>query len=60
MKCLNCKFFDNSKPVDTAHNPNDKHNYVEEYIGKCTNIGRIKMMNDVCTLFEEKEEKDVH
>lgn len=60
MKCLNCKFFDNTKPVDTAHNPNDKHNYAEDYIGKCTNIDRIKMMNDVCTLFEEKEEKDVH
>ena len=60
MKCLNCKYFDNTKPVDTAHNPNDKHNYVEDYIGECTNIGRIKMMNDVCTLFEEKEKKDVH
>lgn len=60
MKCLNCKFFDNTKPVDTTHNDNDKYKTAEDYIGKCTNIDRIKMMNDVCALFEEKEEKDVH
>lgn len=24
MNCKNCKYFDNTKTVDTAHNPNDR------------------------------------
>ena len=57
MNCKDCKYFDNTKPVDTIKNEKDKHKTAEEYIGMCTNINRIKMMNDSCTLFEEKEEK---
>ena len=53
MNCKNCKYFDNTKPVDTAHNPNGKHKTAEPYIGKCDKIERIKMMNDTCRLFEE-------
>ena len=55
--CKDCKFFDNTKPVDTTHNDNDKCKTAEVYIGKCKEISRIKMMNDSCTLFKEKEEK---
>jgi hypothetical protein len=55
MNCKNCKYFDNTKPVDTAHNPNDRHKTAEPYIGKCKKIGRIKMMNDSCSLFERKK-----
>ena len=54
--CKDCKYFDNSKPVDTSHNDNDKHKTAEEYIGKCKEIGRIKMMNDTCCLFKSKED----
>ena len=54
--CKNCKYFDNSMPVDTIHNDNDKHKTAEEYIGKCKEIGRIKMMNDSCQLFKSKED----
>lgn len=55
MNCKNCKYFDNTKPVDTAHNPNDRHKTAEPYIGKCKKIERIKMMNDSCRLYERKE-----
>ena len=55
--CKDCKFFDNTKPVDTTHNDNDKYKTAESYIGECKEIDRIKMMNDSCTLFKEKEEK---
>lgn len=55
MNCKNCKYFDNTKPVDTAHNPNDRHKTAEPYIGKCEKIERIKMMNDTCRLYEGKE-----
>jgi hypothetical protein len=54
--CKDCKYFDNTKPVDTAHNLNDKHKTAEPYIGKCKEIDRIKMMNDSCRLFKSKED----
>lgn len=57
MTCKDCIYFDNSKPVDTTHNDNDKYKTAEPYIGMCKEIGRIKMMNDVCRLFKPKEEK---
>lgn len=57
MKCKDCKYFDNTKPVDTIKNEKDKHKTAEEYIGYCSNINRIKLMNDCCVLFKEKEEK---
>lgn len=57
-KCKNCNFFDCSIPVDTTHNDNDKCKTAEPYIGKCKEIGRIKMMNDSCMLFKEKEESE--
>lgn len=53
MNCKNCKYFNNKVPVDTAHNPNDRHKTAEPYIGKCEKIERIKMMNDSCRLYEE-------
>ena len=56
--CKECKYFDNSKPVDTTHNDNDKYKTAEEYIGKCEEIGRIKMMNDSCRLFKPKQKKN--
>lgn len=55
--CKDCKYFDNTKPVDTTHNDNDKYKNAEVYIGECKEIGRIKMMNDSCTLFKEKEDE---
>lgn len=55
--CKECKFFDNTKPVDTTHNENDVYKNAEEYIGECKEIGRIKMMNDFCTLFKSKEDE---
>ena len=55
--CKDCKYFDNTKPADTTHNDNDKCKTAEPYIGKCEEIGRIKMMNDSCCLFKSKEEK---
>ena len=58
MNCKNCKYFDNTKPVDTAHNPNDRHKTAEPYIGKCEKIERIKMMNDSCRLFEEAQNEE--
>ena len=58
MNCKNCKYFDNTKPVDTAHNPNDRHKTAEPYIGKCEKIERIKMMNDTCRLFEEAQNEE--
>jgi hypothetical protein len=54
-KCKDCKYFDNTKPVDTTHNDNDKYKTAEPYIGKCKEIDRIKMMNDRCCLFKSKE-----
>lgn len=54
MNCIDCKYFDNTKPVDTAHNVNDKHKNAEFYIGRCKKIGCIKMMNDTCELHEEE------
>lgn len=59
MNCKNCKYFDSTKPVDTAHNPNDRHKTAEPYIGKCEKIERIKMMNDSCRLFEEASNEDI-
>lgn len=56
MNCKNCKYFNNKVPVDTAHNPNNRHKTAEPYIGKCEKIERIKMMNDSCRLYEGKEE----
>jgi hypothetical protein len=53
--CKDCKYFDNTKPVDTTHNDNDKYKTAEAYIGKCKEIDRIKMMNDSCCLFKSKE-----
>jgi hypothetical protein len=53
--CKDCKYFDNTKPVDTTHNDNDKYKTAEEYIGECKEINRIKMMNDSCCLFKSKE-----
>lgn len=58
MNCKDCKHFDNTKPVDTAHNVNDKYKNAEFYIGRCKKIGRIKMMNDTCGLYEEKTSDD--
>ena len=55
--CKDCKYFDNTTPVDTTHNDHDKYKTAEEYIGKCKEIDRIKMMNDSCCLFKSKEEK---
>jgi hypothetical protein len=54
--CKDCKYFDNTKPVDTTHNDNDKYKTAEAYIGKCKEIGRVKMMNDSCRLFKSKED----
>jgi hypothetical protein len=53
--CKDCKYFDNTKPVDTTHNDNDKYKTAEAYIGECKEIDRIKMMNDSCRLFKSKE-----
>ena len=55
--CKDCLYFDNTKPVDTTHNDNDKYKNAEVYIGMCKKIGRIKMMNDICCLLKSKEEK---
>lgn len=55
-KCKNCKFFDNTQPVSTVRG-SDRPKVAEEYIGKCKQIGRIKMMNDFCPCFSKKEEK---
>ena len=56
--CKECRYFDNSIPVDTTHNDNDKRKTADEYIGKCGEIGRIKMMNDSCCLFKPKQEEN--
>lgn len=32
MTCKTCKYFNSRVPVDTAHNPNDKHKTAEPYI----------------------------
>lgn len=56
MKCKECKFFDNTIPVSTEKGV-DKYKNSEEYIGLCKNINRPKMMNDICKLYEKKEEK---
>ena len=57
MKCKECKSWDNTIPVTTVKN-NDGHKFAEDYIGKCNNIERAKMMNDYCQLFEKKEENN--
>lgn len=57
MKCKECIYFNNKIPVDTIRGK-DKTKNAEDYIGKCENIGRIKMMNDHCQLFKKKEEND--
>lgn len=54
MNCKDCKYFDNTKPIDTSHNINDKHKKAEFYIGRCKKIGCIKMMNDTCGLHKEE------
>ena len=57
MKCKDCKWFDNTVPVSTVKG-NDKHKFAEDYIGMCSNLCRIKMMNDTCPQFEKKEETE--
>jgi hypothetical protein len=56
MKCIDCKYFDNTKPVSTEKG-RDKYKIAEEYIGACQNIGRPKMMYDSCSLFEKKNKE---
>lgn len=58
MTCKTCKYFNCRVPVDTAHNPNDKHKTAEPYIGRCMNTGCIKMMNDTCRLHKEVKQDD--
>ena len=58
MKCKDCKYFDNTKPVTTERNSEYKH--AEEYIGRCSEVDTIKMMNDSCCLFKSKEESNEH
>lgn len=57
MNCKECKYFENTKPADAIKSEKDKRKVSDFYIGMCKNIGRIKMMNDVCQLFERKESK---
>lgn len=57
MKCLECKYFNNTIPVTTSRRE-DSHKFPEKYIGKCENIQRPKMMNDYCQLYEKKEKKE--
>ena len=45
MSCKDCKYFDNSKPIDTI------------YIGKCEKLHLPLQLNDPCPLFKSKEEK---
>ncbi|WP_303834661.1 hypothetical protein [Ruminococcus flavefaciens] len=54
--CEDCMFWDNTKPVSTERN--SEYKKAEEYIGICKNIGRPKMMSDVCPLFEKREENN--
>ena len=53
MSCKDCKYFDNTKPVTTERNSEYKN--AEVYIGRCSEIDTIKMMNDNCPLFKKKE-----
>lgn len=55
-KCKTCKYFDNTKPTSTIRGK-DKPKFAEEYIGICKQIGRIKMMNDICLGYKSKEVK---
>ena len=56
MKCKDCKYFDCTKPVSTAKG-NIKNKIAAEYVGMCTNVKRIVMMNDSCSLSDKEEKK---